>query len=178
MQYVNVDPKELQIIPQVNLSLHSSECMCDSITDYAHTLNALEIDDAVNQTCTVNEECDGVRCAIPASNGLFYEEFVALPCARPPAVEYVLEDADLHPLAQVIFDKSGNYTLDNTGINVTSFLERGPRSISIEVCKTAATFSECITWLSVVTVNRESHNGLQNSIKPTLRCIFYNLYHV
>ena len=137
MQYVNIDLKELQIVPRVNLSLHSSKCMCDSITDYAHALDVVEIDNVNNGTCTVNEECDGVRCALEVPYGLFYEEFVALPCARPPAVEYVFENADLYPLAQVIFDESGTHTLDNLEFNVTSFIERGPRSMSIEVCKTA-----------------------------------------
>ena len=112
--------------------------MCNSVTDFANTLHTLETEDAVNQTCAVNEECDGVRCDV---GGLFYEGFIVLPCARPPAVENVIEDANLHPLAQVIFDESGNYTIDGFGVNVTSFLERGPRSMSIEVCETIVSFS-------------------------------------
>ena len=148
MQNVNTGPPQQQIIPRVNLSLHSSECLCDSITDLERSLNAVE---AVNQTCTANEECDGVRCAVVVPHGLFYDEFVVLPCARPPAVEYVITDADLHPLDQVIFDESGNNLLDNLGFNVTSFIERGPRSMSIEVCKTAVTFYEFEVHLSTLT---------------------------
>lgn len=106
--------------------------MCNSARENAKLFNELQATDTF--ACAVNEECDGVRCSAEYTGEMFYEEFLVFPCAQPPAVEYVIEDADLHPLAQVIFDRSGTYTLDETE-SVISFIERGPRSISIEVCE-------------------------------------------
>ena len=114
------------------MPLNSSECTCNSMREYANILNAIQVTDPSG--CAVNDECDGVRCYIEFPEEVYYDELVVFPCARPPAFEYVLEDAGLHPLRQVIFDKSGNYTLDETE-SVISFIERGPRSMSVEVCE-------------------------------------------
>ena len=113
--------------------------MCNSIIEYAHFYGNQDPQPPTNVSCGVNNKCDGMRCEVQLPDGLYYDEFVILPCTIPPAIEYLLESSDYRPLMQLIFDKNGTYTVDSEYVaNLThvvkSFIERGPRSISAEVC--------------------------------------------
>ena len=129
----------IPFIPKFAIPLNSSECMCNSLMEYANVFRDKVPLHPDNVSCAVNSKCDGVRCEVQFAYGTYYDEFVILPCTTPPAMEYLLETPDYTPLLQLIFDDNGTYTVDSEYVaNLThvvkSFIERGPRSISAEVC--------------------------------------------
>ena len=86
----------------------------------------------------LNSKCDGARCelSIDVIGATYYLEVVVLPCVSPPAIEVLVENSDLYPVGQWIFDESGNITIvvDGLPIRITSVIKRGTRSIDVQVC--------------------------------------------
>ena len=114
--------------------------MCIGLMEYAHVNNIANTSEPSNISCAVNSRCDGIRCDVQLSYGLYYDEVIILPCTNPPAVEYLLETSDYTPIMQLIFDDSGTYIVESAYVaNLTyvvkSFITRGPRSVSVEVCQ-------------------------------------------
>ena len=138
LQYENGNPPSI-VIPQASVPLDSSSCTCASVTALALILNTGLL--PIEQNCSANRECDGVRCTLVVDNvfgsAVFYLEVVALPCVQPTALELIVENSAFVRIGQWVLVESGNSTGSVAGLSfdVMSVVRRGSRSISAEVCE-------------------------------------------
>ena len=134
----------LSFVPKFSVPLNSSECMCESITEYAQ---ALYRSIPLNRTCVENSRCDGLRCSVTLNHGLYYEELAVLPCASPPALVFGVKNSSFVPLGRWTFVDSANHStfIDNVGreIGVSNIIERGPRSITSQVYNYVHRITDC-----------------------------------
>ena len=120
-------------IPSVLVPLNTSECQCESLHDLASIIHSpLEHDCVVLNS---SSHCDGVRCELDYVGTVYYLELIVLSCEDPPAVEFAIEDSDLNPLYEAVFNKTGttNFNVANPPVIFNGTLVQYNHSIDVEV---------------------------------------------
>ncbi len=115
------------VVPRLLVPLTPPSCMCESLRDLA--LNARH--SVFVPSCATNEACNGVRCRVSTFGTTFYIEGVILPCDT--AVDLVVENSNLEPIFDTVFNESGQRILDVSGFLITVNATIIPHEYSMDI---------------------------------------------
>ena len=119
-----------RLIPEVSVPLNTTECSCESLRDLASVIQS-----PIEHDCYNTSNCDGIRCELDIFGAVYYVEIVVLFCAKPTAIEVLVEDESFQPLSESIFNETSQQVIMVAGVNVVidATIIHHEYSIEIEV---------------------------------------------
>ena len=96
----------VQLIPPVLVPLNTTECMCESLEDFASIIQS-----PFEHDCVTNSDCNGIRCELDIFGNVFFIDAIVLPCIVPPAIEVLVENSQREILSAVVFNRTDEKTI-------------------------------------------------------------------
>ena len=119
------------LVPEITIPLDPHTCSCQSLEELANITHS-----PFEHDCRTNEVCDGVRCEVDVLGSTFHLETILLSCEDPPALESVVEDENNTPLYTAVYDETGLYRLQISGLSLPLYvvIEHHNYSMDVAVC--------------------------------------------